>query len=332
MTNCSSSAKITLKCESEYYEIVAGGFASTMPGGVLKKCSNSGNITLSGCCGSMSNYTAAGLVGNLAEKFVSCKNSGNITIKVESSGKNPKAVCASGICNDANNVTACGNTGKIKVTSAGATPTLLCAAGIAVDGNVASKCYNKGAITLSGNMNNAYIPGSDGGYMGGVCAYSSKVTQCYNTGKISATVKAGSAQVGGVCGTIFGMKNCYNAGKVSLKGGGNVGGVAGVADISDGTVTSNYNVGVVTGKGKANKGSIFGTYSGADLRMKRNIYDNYYTGSGKPYGTSGITWKEWVAKATKVSSITKGNCPKLSSKYWTYSSKVKRMILKNNKE
>ncbi|MCB6946391.1 hypothetical protein LIZ84_00795 [Roseburia faecis] len=27
-----------------------------------------------------------------------------------------------------------------------------------------------------------------------------------------------------------------------------------------------------------------------------------------------------------------GNCSKLSSKYWTYSNKHKRLILKNNKE
>lgn len=33
-----------------------------------------------------------------------------------------------------------------------------------------------------------------------------------------------------------------------------------------------------------------------------------------------------------VSSITSAKCPKLSSKYWVYSSKVKRLILKNNKE
>lgn len=37
-------------------------------------------------------------------------------------------------------------------------------------------------------------------------------------------------------------------------------------------------------------------------------------------------------KGKKVSSITFGNCPKLSSKHWTYSSKHKRLILKKNRE
>ena len=71
---------------------------------------------------------------------------------------------------------------------------------------------------------------------------------------------------------------------------------------------------------------------GAEVVQERNICDNYYTGSGKAYGAASVTWNDWVAKAAKVSSISKANCPKLSSKYWIYSSKYKRMILKNNKE
>ena len=71
---------------------------------------------------------------------------------------------------------------------------------------------------------------------------------------------------------------------------------------------------------------------GTEVVQKRSICDNYYTGSGKAYGTASVTWNDWVAKATKVSSISEPKCPKLSSKYWTYSSKYKRMILKNNKE
>ena len=71
---------------------------------------------------------------------------------------------------------------------------------------------------------------------------------------------------------------------------------------------------------------------GTEVVQKRSICDNYYTGSGKAYGTASVTWNDWVAKATKVSSISKANGLKLSSKYWIYSSKYKRMILKNNKE
>ena len=42
--------------------------------------------------------------------------------------------------------------------------------------------------------------------------------------------------------------------------------------------------------------------------------------------------KDWTAKATKVSAITAKNCPKLSTKTWTYSKDKKRLILKDNKE
>lgn len=62
------------------------------------------------------------------------------------------------------------------------------------------------------------------------------------------------------------------------------------------------------------------------------VYDNYYTGSGKKSGSESTSWKPYQSKAKKVSSITFGNCSKLSSKYWTYSNKHKRLILKNNKE
>lgn len=67
------------------------------------------------------------------------------------------------------------------------------------------------------------------------------------------------------------------------------------------------------------------------MKQKRNVFNNYYTGSVKPFGHSYVTWKNWTPKATKVSSITKSACPKLSSTYWTYSSTYKRLILKNNK-
>ena len=49
-------------------------------------------------------------------------------------------------------------------------------------------------------------------------------------------------------------------------------------------------------------------------------------------GGASDTWKPWLAKATRVSSVTAGSCLKLSYGHWTYSSRYGRMILKNNKE
>lgn len=68
------------------------------------------------------------------------------------------------------------------------------------------------------------------------------------------------------------------------------------------------------------------------LASKRLIYGNYYKGSGKAYGSGDTTWEPYRPTAKKVSAITSGNCPKLSSRYWTYASKYKRLVLKNNKE
>ena len=59
--------------------------------------------------------------------------------------------------------------------------------------------------------------------------------------------------------------------------------------------------------------------------QKRNIYNNYYTGSGTGYECDlQQAPHKYVAKASKVSSIKAKNCPKLSSKYWTYSSKLRQ--------
>ena len=119
-------------------------------------------------------------------------------------------------------------------------------------------------------------------------------------------------------------KNCYNTGTVSLTGKGYAGGVVG--EFRDGSC--NYNVGKVTAKGKyAMAGEIAGYVSG-----ENTVSDNYYTGSGKKSGREYTSWVPYQSKAKKVSSITFANCPKLSSKYWTYSSRHKRLILKNNKE
>jgi len=118
-----------------------------------------------------------------------------------------------------------------------------------------------------------------------------------------------------------------------LQGNGYVGGLAGSATITEPHATCNYNIGSVTGKGtESYAAAIFGSYNGPDLLAKCTIYDNYYTNGSKAYGFSPVSWKDWVAKANKVSKITKENCPKLTGTNWTYSSTLGRMILNTNKE
>lgn len=133
--------------------------------------------------------------------------------------------------------------------------------------------------------------------------------------------------MGGVSYAGTKLKNCYNTGAVSLTGNGLVGGIA--AEFYSGY--SNYNTGKISGKGKTlYKGEIAGN-AGYSYLDGVTVYDNYYTGSGKKRIGEHIL-ETISVQSQKVSSITFGNCPKLSSKYWTYSNKHKRLILKNNKE
>ena len=163
---------------------------------------------------------------------------------------------------------------------------------------------DKGSVTVSGSEGyEAYI----GGLVGrGATGIDKKLTKSYNKGKVSVSIKGGTTYVGGIAGETYDMQNCYNTAAVASTAKGDhimIGGIAGHADVMGGKITSCYNTGKITGETQF-RGSILGTYSGADVVRERNIYNNYYTSSAKAYGNSYITWKDWTAKATKVSAIT----------------------------
>ena len=264
-------------------------------------------------------------------KTTSCKNSGTISVSAIGSGSMNDECIAAGVAVEVETAVSCSNTGKISMnaTVEAVDPHRVGGVFGAVTKS-ASKCYNKGAVSFSGKSYR-------GLYVGGLGAYLPKVSQSYNKGavtvKMSSVKKTEENKIGGVCGDTVDMRNCYNTGSVTVTGVAFVGGISGYAHPWDEKVVNNYNTGKVKASTKgAFKGQVIGGYEGAEMSQKRNIYDNYYTGSGKAYGWGFVTWKDWVAKASKVSSIKAANCPKLSSKYWTYSSKYGRMILKNNKE
>lgn len=192
-------------------------------------------------------------------------------------------------------------------------------------GKAASRCYNTGNISYKGACTDYSL---DKAIRVECVGTGNGTSECYNTGKITVKLTSGTACVGGVSYAGTKLKNCYNTGAVSLTGNGLVGGIA--AEFYSGY--SNYNTGKISGKGKTlYKGEIAGN-AGYSYLDGVTVYDNYYTGSGKKSGSESTSWKPYQSKAKKVSSITFGNCPKLSSKYWTYSNKHKRLILKNNKE
>ena len=327
LTNCKNSADITITNADEGSDAagVAGfiGSASSM-----KNCSNSGKISISGNIEGDA-FIAAGVAG-IVVKATSCKNSGAVSVSAGTGDMNDACVAA-GVAAEVETAVSCSNTGKISMNA-----TIDATKAHQVGGlfgsvtKSASKCYNKGAVSYSGKSHR-------GVEAGGVSAFAKKVSQSYNKGsvtvKMSSAKKAEDNKIGGVCGDTVDMRNCYNTGSVTVTGVAFVGGISGYAHPWGEKVVNNYNTGKVKASTKgAFKGQVIGGYEGAEMSQKRNIYDNYYTGSGKAYGWGFVTWKDWVAKASKVSSIKAASCPKLSSKYWTYSSKYGRMILKNNKE
>ena len=325
MTGCKNSADITVTDAAEGCGIAGvAGSCDTM-----KNCTNSGKISISGKITQGGFYVAG--VANRIGKATSCRNSGTVTISATGSGQQIEACNAAGVAGQVDTAVSCSNTGKVSMNATIQPIEPHMVGGVfALVQKSASKCYNKGAVSYSGKSYR-------GVYVGGVSGQARKVSQSYNKGsvtlKIPSAKSAEENKVGGVCGTVTDMRNCYNTGSITATGVVFIGGISGYANPWDDKVVSNYNTGKIKATTKGTyKGQVIGGYEGTEVVQKRNIYNNYYTGSGTGYAPAYSTQHKYVAKASKVSSIKAANCPKLSSKYWTYSSKYGRMILKHNKE
>lgn len=379
MEKCSNSAKITAK--TKVMDKSAGGLAGSFDATSLKNCSNSGTVALATGTDTfvMDSYSdpmslaVSGLTAGKSDLVTGCKNSGNLTMKLNYKVDVNKSdnyylwtsgitVNVSGICPYVNKVSSSGNTGKIKIVSGkSALITSGCHVGGVAGENAynaaASKCYNTGDVAVSGGF--AGDNQGDGDcWIGGLFGYGGGTTECYNTGNVTVSLPSGHLGgvlfIGGLSGQNRGtLNNCYNTGnvKVTNKGknanssttlGGNmikIGGLAGNADVLTGNGDAldrgvcNYSTGKVTYPAASDHGVLIGHWEGPFMAGKSLYYDNYYTKSSGPvYGHGDTSWGPFQPTAKKVSSITSGSCPKLTSKYWTYSSKHKRLILKNNKE
>lgn len=346
--NCVNAINITVdvrgtadsspSCDIGGITIFASGSSSKS---LLQNCTNKGTIKVTykpsdewGGNGFSISGVANSFYGKKAVK--NCKNTGAIicTIEKAAEGFATEANIAGVIGMSNSGIDSCSNTGKITVNANVSNMTGISVAGVVGDttyiGTKMVKSFNTGAITVTANA-----PRSTN--VGGVAVVVNDITQSYNKGKVTVNVKSGGdAAVGGLAGqATANVQNCYNTGAVSLsaKKLSYVGGLVGSASVFDEFIKYNYSTGKVTGSSKkVFKGEVLGYYTGSYDARKRNVFDNYYTGSGKAYGGQDFTWEPYMGTAKKVSSITAGNCPKLNSKIWTYASKQKRMILKNNKE
>ena len=364
-SKCTNGINIDAQITGGYSKSIAGIVANGS--GTFTKCANKGAIVFKGTGSWGTGIDVAGISasGIYPSKLVSCTNSGKISVTLEkllAADEYLRDVHVSGLTSKAS-ATSCGNKGAVKLTvksGAGAENITVsgCVSAMGGDENYRvfpiTKCYNKGAVTLdAGSWKSAQsickvkVAGVVGEAFGGVKKQDKMraVTQCYNKGVVTAVVGSSFPNVGGVCADFSGatFANNYNAGAVIGKGNMYIGGLIGYATMvgkpKEGVVMEkNYNVGKVTLSGTSGSekrwlkaGALTGAIKDMHVAAARNAYNNYYT-SGKPYAWSNVTWKAWTAQATKVGSISSGSCPKLSSSLWTYSSKYKRLILKNNKE
>ncbi len=326
LTKCTNKADVTITGAAD---AAAAGVAGTASATTVKNCTNSGAISISGPIDGGRSYRAAG-VTNAAGKVISCKNTGAVSVTTSGSAEGAVSLSAAGVVGTSSKqITSCTNTGKITMKSTVEVSRSILMGGVTANAENAkiTKSWNKGAVTFSGVA-------EYGAVVGGLGAITSNVSQSWNKGAVSAKASKNELDVvtGGLAGTAVDMRNSYNTGSVTLSGGGYVGGLAGNAGGFDHRITSNYSTGTVKASNGAKKGQLIGIYSEGDDKASNKIYNNYYTKSGKAYGFGSVAKKSWAAKSQKVASIKAGNCPKLSSKYWTYSSKYGRMILKNNKE
>lgn len=316
-------------------------------------------------------FNEGGLIAGSADEVVSCKNSGNVIMNLRHSSLNKSGylfgsygeIWVGGICRQINrSIKSSSNSGKIRVVSGKTSRLSIAYVGGLVsiaypteysagEGSTPVNCYNTGSVSFSGALDadaDEYLSGTGriGGLFGGVKG----VSQCYNTGNVSVTYYSkhrGISNIGGVFGYSWdgNVKNSYNTGNITVINKGkpelkniSVGGVGGCANVLGksrdnlGNASCNYSVGIVKYTKNDNGGQIIGGWEGPRMAHKSLIYNNYYTTSGNAYGAGDTTWEPFWPTGKKVSAITSGNCPMLSSKYWVYSSKHKRLILKNNRE
>ena len=161
----------------------------------------------------------------------------------------------------------------------------------------------EGGVTTKGTVKNVglvggKITGNDS--VGGVVGYNigGTVTNCYNTG--SVTAHGSDADAGGVVGYNIGgtVTNCYNTGSVTAQGGdADVGGVVG-ENIQNSSVENCYNTGSVTAQGSdADAGGVVGN------NFYNSTVENCYYDSDRAPGIPAIG-REASATHSNVTGLT----------------------------
>lgn len=248
-----------------------------------------GLFTSVGKGGTVRNLTVEGEIiptklGSKPIGGVAGKNNGgtisNCTSRVDITGSTYSSV--GGIVGDSDSnstIENCRNTGSINVTRSSAGSATGIGGIVGTSNDTVKTCENTGNVTVGGY-------GLIGGIVGRANG-SSKVSNCRNSGDISAK-NNGNSITGGIVGDNYGaISRCNNTGAVS--GTGTAGGIAGnnygAGDGPDSIVENCYNTGAVSGSGDV--GGVVGHNNNSNENTYISTVKNCYN-TGKVTSTGNL--------------------------------------------
>ena len=271
--------------------VIDGTNAGVGIGGIVGK--NNGGIISN--CTSIVDITGSvdsnvgGIVGSSdSGTIVDCHNTGSINVTCSSAGSMTGIGGIVGLTST-ETVKSCENTGYVYVTAVKSKGLIGGIVGRANGGSTVSNCRNSGDISANkeGNSITGGIVGDNYG----------AIFRCYNTGAVSADGATGGVAGQNVCsqsGPKSTVENCYNIGDVS--GSGDVGGVVGHNNNSNyfiSTVKNCYNTGAVISGNSSNVGGVVGQIATGD------VSDCYYLGQEGLPGIGSGTATNVVSKAAE---------------------------------
>ncbi len=274
--------------------VIDGTNAGVGIGGIVGK--NNGGIISN--CTSIVDITGSvdsnvgGIVGSSESGTIeNCCNTGSINVTGSVDSNVGGIVGLAGNPNGRVTVTVenCENTGNVYVTAVKSKGLIGGIVGRANGSSKVSNCRNSGDISANkeGNSITGGIVGDNYG----------AIFRCYNTGAVSADGATGGVAGQNVCyqsGPNSIVENCYNIGAVS--GSGDVGGVVGHNNNSNyfiSTVKNCYNTGAVISGNSSNVGGVVGQIATGD------VSDCYYLGQEGLPGIGSGTATNVVSKAAE---------------------------------
>lgn len=248
-----------------------GSVAGVNNGGTISSCT--GSVVVNGGAG----FHVGGVVGaNSGGTISSC--TGSVVINGNANFSVGGIVGSS----DSGTIEDCRNTGSIDVTGSGSISMTGISGIVGTNNGTVENCENTGKVTVGGK-------GIIGGIVGRANG-SSKVSNCRNSGDISAN-KEGNSITGGIVGDNYGaIFRCYNTGAVSADGA--TGGVAGqnvcYQSGPNSIVENCYNIGAVSGSGDV--GGVVGYNSNSDkyVSIIKNCFSTGAVSSGNSSNVGSV--------------------------------------------